>query len=233
MPADGDSRQFWVVGMGADALRGIVRDYVMSIADDDAVLVIDETGFLTGQSVMRSSAAIHWFGREYDQLRDRSLRYLRFASWSCVHRSRAVSSEGMERRSRSSGGRICACRCRLCDQNEACNEKAIARGDSRLCAIEWDAGDTSTEVGDIAATMSGRERLRAWGQQRLMCFDPGRSPVNGRRHRPDAALIDWKRLSAGAGTNGPGCTIGVDSNRPSRGRSNSTVQMMVCGRAVY
>jgi len=41
----GASRPFW--GWAADALRDIVRDYgVEHLADDDAVLVIDETGFL-------------------------------------------------------------------------------------------------------------------------------------------------------------------------------------------
>jgi SRSO17 transposase len=46
----GPWRQQAVLGRGrwdADALRDIVRDYVLeTLADDDAVLVIDETGFL-------------------------------------------------------------------------------------------------------------------------------------------------------------------------------------------
>ena len=105
----------------ADALRDIVSDYVIEhLADDDAVLVIDETGFLKqGQGVVRRSAAIHWIGRQDHELPDRRLRYLRFASWSCVHRSRVVSSEGMDRGSSSSGSHICACRHRLCDQTKS------------------------------------------------------------------------------------------------------------------
>ena len=46
----GPWRQQAVLGRGrwnADALRDLVRDYVIeTLADDDAVLVIDETGFL-------------------------------------------------------------------------------------------------------------------------------------------------------------------------------------------
>ena len=46
----GPWRQQAILGRGrwdADALRDIVRDYVLEhVADDDAVLVIDETGFL-------------------------------------------------------------------------------------------------------------------------------------------------------------------------------------------
>jgi SRSO17 transposase len=45
----GPWRQQAILGRGrwdADALRDIVRDYVLeSLADEDAVLVIDETGF--------------------------------------------------------------------------------------------------------------------------------------------------------------------------------------------
>jgi hypothetical protein len=121
-----------ILGRGdwdAAALRDIVHDYVIEhLADDDAVLVIDETGFSNrAKRVTRSGAAIHWFGREDHELPDRRLRCLRFASWSCVHRSRVVSSEGMDRRSRSPGSRICACRCRLCDQPEACDENDRTR----------------------------------------------------------------------------------------------------------
>ena len=44
----GGSRRFWRRGRwDADALRDIVRDTVVEhLADGDAVLVIDETGFL-------------------------------------------------------------------------------------------------------------------------------------------------------------------------------------------
>ena len=83
----------------ADALRDIVRDYVIEhLANDDAVLVIDETGFLKqGKASCGGGAAIHGFRRQDHELPDRSLRCLRFAQRSCVHRSRAVSSEAMDR----------------------------------------------------------------------------------------------------------------------------------------
>ena len=71
----------------ADALRDIVRDYVIEhLADDDAVLVIDDTGFpQTGQGVVRGGAAIHGFRGQDHQLPDRRVRCLRFVSRSCVH----------------------------------------------------------------------------------------------------------------------------------------------------
>ena len=46
--ARGVNRRFWAAGAGdADAFCELVRDYALeTLADDDAVLVIDETGFL-------------------------------------------------------------------------------------------------------------------------------------------------------------------------------------------
>src|SRR5260370_29481969 len=80
----------------ADALRDIVRDYVIEhLADDDGVLVIDETGFLK-QGKASCGVGRHGFRRQDHELPDRSLRCLRFAPRSYVHRSRAVSSEAMD-----------------------------------------------------------------------------------------------------------------------------------------
>src|ERR1700686_46510 len=155
---------------------------------------------------MRSGAAIHWFGREDYELPDRSLRYLRFASWSCVHRSCAVSSEGMDRRSRSPGSRIRAPRCRLCDQTTACDENDCRRH-RRVCTIQVGCRRYCLRCWRYrTATTPGRQRLCTRGQQRSCIPILGQAAIGrrqGRGHRPDAALVDWKRLSAGAGTKGP------------------------------
>src|SRR3977135_3070398 len=64
----------------ADGLRDIVRDYVIEhLADDDAVLVIDETGFLKQGKASCRVARQHWFRRQDHELPDRRLRCLRFA----------------------------------------------------------------------------------------------------------------------------------------------------------
>jgi len=63
----GGSRRSWVAGIGMLTPCAIsVRDYVIEhLADNDAVLVIDETGFSqAGQSFVRRSAAIHRFRRQ-------------------------------------------------------------------------------------------------------------------------------------------------------------------------
>ena len=136
----GPWRQQAILGRGdwdADALRDIVRDYVIEhLADDDAVLVIDETGFLK-QGKASCGVARQYTGSagKITNCQIGGLRYLRFASWSCVHRSGVVSCEGVGRRSRPSESRLCTCQRRLCDQTKACNANDRTR-DSRVCTIQ-------------------------------------------------------------------------------------------------
>ena len=86
----GPWRQQAILGRGrwnADGLRDIVRDYVLeTLADDDAVLVVDETGFLKQGGVLRGRAAIHRFGRQDYELPDRRVRLLCVAAWPCLYR---------------------------------------------------------------------------------------------------------------------------------------------------
>src|SRR5271165_4397702 len=132
-------------------LEGLLGDeqrktgWMRAVADDDAVLVIDETGFLK-QGKASCGVARHWFRRQDHELSDWSLRCLRFAPRSCVHRSLAVSSEGMDRRCRSSGSRLRAPRYRLCDQTKDCDENDCSRhnrvrsvqvGCGRYCLRCW------------------------------------------------------------------------------------------------
>ena len=81
----------------ADALRDLLRDYVVEyLADDDAVLVVDETGFLK-QGIVRRGAAIHGIGGQDHQLPDRRVPLLCLAAWPCFHRSGVVFAESMDR----------------------------------------------------------------------------------------------------------------------------------------
>ncbi len=82
----------------------------------------------------------------------------------------------------------------------------------------------------------GQAKATAGGQQRSCVSILGQTTA-GRRYAADIARTrrssDWKRLSAGTGTKGPRlhdwCYLELGDLRP----SHSTVQMMVCGRAVY
>ena len=67
----GPWRQLAVLGRGrwdAGALRDVVREYAVEhLADSDAVLVIDETGFLK-QGLVRGRVSVHGIGGQDRQL---------------------------------------------------------------------------------------------------------------------------------------------------------------------
>jgi len=111
----GPCAQQAILGRGqwdADALRDIVRDYALeTLADPDAVLVLDETGLSeAGQRVLRCGTPIHRIGRQDHELPDRRVRRLCVAPWPCVYRPGAVSAQGLDGRSGADGGGPCAFR---------------------------------------------------------------------------------------------------------------------------
>src|SRR5919199_6735227 len=80
----------------ADALRDEVRDYaVETLADPDAVLVVDETGFLK-QGVVRGGPAGHGVSRQDHHLPDRGVRHLRVEPGARLHRPPARPPSGLE-----------------------------------------------------------------------------------------------------------------------------------------
>ncbi len=223
----------------ADALRDIVRDYVLEhLADDDAVLVIDDDRFSqTGQSVMRSGAAIHWFGREDYELPDRRLCYSTFRvhGHAFIDRALYLPKEWTDDPDRLEATYVPT------DVGFATKPKLATRMIARAIAasvpFKWVAGDTVYGVGNTEQQLrkagkgyvlgvSSAHVFHSWGK---------RPPVAGTaadiaRTRPAS---DWKRLSAEPGPKDRGCTIGVISNWPILRPGSSTLQMMVCGHAVY
>ena len=83
----------------ADALRDMVREYVIEhLADDDAVLVVDETVFLKqGKSSCGVARQYTGVGREDHELSDRRVRCLCVAPRACFHRSSALRTEKLDR----------------------------------------------------------------------------------------------------------------------------------------
>jgi SRSO17 transposase len=97
----GPWRQQAVLGRGrweADALRDVVREYALEeLSDRDAVLVVDETGFLK-QGKASCGVARQYTGSvggQDHQLPDRGVRGLRLAARPCLDRSCALPAKGL------------------------------------------------------------------------------------------------------------------------------------------
>jgi SRSO17 transposase len=192
----------------ADALRDMVREYVVEhLADDDAVLVIDETGFLkqgkascgvarqyTGSAGKITNCQIGVFAsyvsRHGHAFIDRAL-YLPKAWTDDPARLQAtnVPSEiGFKTKPQLAGAMI---------------ERAIAA----CVPFAWVAADTVYGVGNIETTLrragkgyvlgvSSAHWFGSWNRER---------PLGGSAEEIAQALpsSEWRRLSAGAGTKGP------------------------------
>jgi len=207
----GPWRQQSVLGRGqwdADALRDVVRDYALeTLADSEAVLVIDETGFLkqgkascgvarqyTGSAGKITNCQIGVFAayvsRHGHAFIDRALYVPK--AWTSDPARRAAAyipdTVAFATKPRLALGMI---------------ERAIAAG----VAFSWVAADTVYGVGEIemALRRAGKgyvlgvpsaHQVRSWGV-RPMLFD---TAENVARNLPEGA---WQCLSAGEGTKGP------------------------------
>ena len=191
----------------ADALRDLVREYVVEhLANDDAVLVIDETGFLkqgkascgvarqyTGSAGKITNCQIGVFAcyvsRHGHAFIDRAL-YLPKAWTDDPARLKATSVPGEV---------AFATKPQLAARMIA---RAIADG----VPFRWVAADTVYGVGDIERNLRRAAKgyvlgvdaahvFRSWDKPRHIA---GTAAQIARTLEPS----DWKRLSAGAGTKG-------------------------------
>ena len=96
----GPWRQQAILGRGrwdADALRDVVREYAVEhLADADAVLVIDETGFLKQGKASCGVGRQHRVGGQDHQLPGWRVRGLRVAAWSRFHRPFALHAKSLD-----------------------------------------------------------------------------------------------------------------------------------------
>ena len=128
----GPWRQQAILGRGcwdAEGLRDIVRDYVVeTLAADDAVLVIDETGFLKqGPSllkrlgILRCRTSVYRLGRQDNELPDRRVRHVCVGARPCLCRPGFVLAQELVRQS-------CAACCGPCARSCSLRHQAGARG---------------------------------------------------------------------------------------------------------
>jgi len=165
----------WSQDWDADALRDIVRDYVIEhLADDDAVLVIDETGFLKqGNASCGVAGNTPVRQARYELPRSASSRPT-FPSWPCVHRSPRCIFQRNGPTIQIVASHIRACGTGLCDQTKACDENDRTR-DSRGVPSQVGSCRYGLRVGDIEQQLRQAAKAMCSGSAALMCSDPGAS----------------------------------------------------------
>jgi SRSO17 transposase len=203
----GPWRQQAILGRGqwdADALRDIVRDYALeTLADPDAVLVLDETGFLkqgkascgVGRQYTGSAGKITnclfaaYVSRQGHAFIDRALYLPKAWTDDPARMARAHVPEGMAFATKP-----------------GLAVKMIERTIAANAPFAWVAADTVYGVGEIEKALRragkgyvlgvpGNHLFRSWRK---------RPPIVGMASEIARALdpSSWKRLSAGEGTKG-------------------------------
>ena len=178
----------------ADALRDIVRDYVIEhLADDDAVLVIDETGFL------KQGKASCGVARQYTGSAGKITNcqigvfaaYVSRHGHAFIDRALYLPKEWTDDPDRLEAAYVPA------DVGFATKPKLATRMIARAIAasvpFKWVAGDTVYGVGDIEQQLRRAGKGYVLGVSSAHVFQSwGKRPIgrrHGRRHRPDAALV--------------------------------------------
>src|SRR5471030_2194797 len=192
----------------ADGLRDVVREYVLeSLADEDGVLVIDETGFL------KQGKASCGVARQYTGSAGKitNCQIGVFASYVSRHghafidRALYLPKEWTDDLDRLEDAYVppdvgFATKPKLATRMIACAMAASV-------PFKWVAGDTVYGVGDIEQQLrqvgkgyvlgvSSAHVFHSWGKRRSVA---GTAADIARTRRSS----DWNRLSAGAGTKGP------------------------------
>ena len=207
----GPWRQQAILGRGrwdADALRDIVRDYVVeTLADADAVLVIDETGFLKQG---RASCGV---ARQYTGSAGKitNCQIGVFTAYSSCHghafidRALYLPKSWADEPDRLAATHVpgdvaFATKPRLAVQ-------MIRRAITASVPFQWVAADSVYGVGEVEQTLRQAGKGYVLGVTSAHRFNSwGKTPRVGGTALAIAAACepgDWQRLSAGAGTKGP------------------------------
>jgi SRSO17 transposase len=207
----GPWRQQAILGRGrweADALRDIVRAYALeTLADPDAVLVIDETGFLKQG---KSSCGV---GRQYTGSAGKitNCRIGVFAAYASRHghafidRALYLPKAWTDDPGRLTSAHVppeagFATKPRLAGRMV---ERAIAAG----VPFAWVAGDSVYGVSEVEMALRRAGKGYVLGANATQPFNSwiGKPEIAGTAERiaQDLAPSAWRRLSAGEGTKGP------------------------------
>ncbi len=207
----GPWRQQAILGRGrwdADALRDVVRDYAMEmLTDEDAVLVIDETGFL------KQGKASCGVARQYTGSAGKITNcqigvfaaYVSRHGHAFIDRALYLPKEWTDNRKRLKAAHVPE------DVGFATKpqiaRRMIARAVAAGVPFSFVAADSVYGVGDIEMTLrragkgyvlgvAANHAFHSWSKKLLA----GATAVRIAQDLPKKA---WKRLSAGEGTKGP------------------------------
>jgi SRSO17 transposase len=206
----GPWRQQAILGRGrwnADDLRDIVRDYALAtLADDDAVLVIDETGFL------KQGKASCGVGRQYTGSAGKITNcqigvfacYVSRHGHAFIDRALYLPKAWTDDPARMAAAHVP-------DKTGFATKPALAcamieRALSAQVPFNWVAADSVYGVGTIETALrragkgyvlgvSSDHSFNSWGKLRRIAGTAGTIAQN-------LPASDWTRLSAGAGTKG-------------------------------
>jgi len=207
----GPWRQQAILGRGrweAEALRDIVRDYALeTLADPDAVLVIDETGFL------KQGKASCGVGRQYTGSAGKitNCRIGVFAAYASRHghalidRALYLPKAWTDDLARLAAAHVPP------EVGFATKPRLAARMVERAIAAEvpfrWVAGDSVYGVGEIEMALRRAGKGYVLGVNATQAFTSwiGKPLVAGTAEEiaKDLDPAAWRRLSAGEGTKGP------------------------------
>ena len=221
----------------ADGLRDIVRDYVIEhLADDNAVLVIDETGFL------KQGKASCGVARQYTGSAGKITNcqigvfaaYVSRHGYAFIDRALYLPREWTDDPTRLKAAYVppdagFATKPRLAT-------RMIARAIAASVPFKWVAGDTVYGVGDIEQQLRRAGKGYVLGVSSAHVFhswasaDPSAARLKTSPGRYVGPTGNACRRALEPGDRG--CMIGVISNWPIWRPNNPTAQMMVCGPVV-
>lgn len=207
----GPWRQQAILGRGrwdADALRDIVRDYALeTLADEDAVLVIDETGFL------KQGKASCGVARQYTGSAGKITNcqigvlasYVSRHGHAFIDRALYLPKEWTDDRARLKAAHVPETVGFATKPQIAC--RMIARAITAKVPFSFVAADSVYGTGDIETVLrkagkgyvlgvASNHVFRSWGKKQLI----GGTAAKIAENLPKNA---WRRLSAGDGTKGP------------------------------
>ena len=188
----------------ADALRDVVRDYaVETLSEPDAVLVLDETGFLKqGKALMRGRAPVHGLGRQDHELPDWRVRGLRLGQGhALIDRALYLPKAWTDDPARRTAAHVppetvFATKPRLA---RAMIERTTAAG----VPFGWVARDTIYGVGEIEMALRRAGKGYVLGANATRCVQLlGQEAAGGRRRRGDRGRARRGGLAAPVGGGG-------------------------------